>query len=82
MKHREVEMQQQLEQEREKLQQLQAEKEVAIAAACVRAYDSFEGFESHDEEINNKTSSACYGKWKTTSIESKRCIVPTSPSSF
>ena len=65
MKQREVEMQQQLEQERAKLQQLQAEKEVAIAAARVRAYDSFEGFENHHEEINNKTSSACYRKPKT-----------------
>ncbi|XP_054600468.2 uncharacterized protein [Nothobranchius furzeri] len=51
-------MQQQLEQERAKLQLLQAEKEVAIAAARVRAYDSFEDFESHNDEIKNKTSSA------------------------
>ncbi|XP_070412225.1 uncharacterized protein [Nothobranchius furzeri] len=58
MKQREVKMQQQLEQERAKLQLLQAEKEVAIAAARVRAYDSFEDFESHNEEIENKTSSA------------------------
>ena len=54
IKQREVEMQ--LEQERAKLQQLQAEKEVAIAAAHVRAYDSIEGFENHNKEINNKTS--------------------------
>ncbi len=65
MKQREEEMQQQLEQERAKLQQLQAEKEVAIAAARVRAYNSFEGFESQNEEINNKTNSACYRKLKT-----------------
>lgn len=65
MKQREVEMQQQLEQERAKLQQLQAEKEVAIAAARVRAYDSLEDSENQNEEINNKTSSACYGKLKT-----------------
>lgn len=55
MKQREVEMQQQLE---------QAEKEVAIAAR-VRAYDSFEGFESHNEEINTQISSACFIKLKT-----------------
>ncbi|KAL6475780.1 hypothetical protein MHYP_G00168200 [Metynnis hypsauchen] len=54
IKQREVEIQQQLEQERAKLQQLQATKEVAIAAARVRAYDSFE------EEIDNRTSSAHY----------------------
>lgn len=65
MKQREVEMQQQLEQERAKLQQLQAEKEVAIAAARVRACDSFEGFESHNEEINTQISSACFIKLKT-----------------
>lgn len=65
MKQREVEMQQQLEQERAKLQQLQAEKDVAIAAARVRAYDSFEGFENHNEEVNNKTNPACYRKLKT-----------------
>lgn len=59
MKQKEVEMQQQLEQERAKLQQLQAAKDVAIAAARVRAYDDFEGFENHDEEID-KTNSACY----------------------
>ena len=47
-------MQQQLEQERAKLQQLQAEKEIAVAAARVKAYDGFEGFESHTKEINNK----------------------------
>lgn len=67
MKLREVEMQQKLEQERAKLQQLQAEKEVAIAAARVRAYDSFEGFGDHNEEINNKTNFACYRKLKTES---------------
>ncbi|XP_026101642.1 uncharacterized protein LOC113072978 [Carassius auratus] len=60
MKQKEWEMQQQLEQERSKLQQLQAAKDVAIAAARVRAYDNFEGFENHDEEINDQTNSACY----------------------
>lgn len=54
------EMKQQLEQERAKLQQLQAAKEVTIAAAHVRAYDSFEGFACHNEEIHDRTSSACY----------------------
>lgn len=62
MKQKELEMQQQLEQERTKLQQLQAAKDVAIAAARVRAYDNFEGFENHDEEINDQTNSACYRK--------------------
>ncbi|XP_042596033.1 uncharacterized protein LOC122139888 [Cyprinus carpio] len=62
IKQKELEMQQQLEQERTKLQQLQAAKDVAIAAARVRAYDNFEGFENHDEEINDQTNSACYRK--------------------
>lgn len=57
-KLREVEMQRQLEQERARLQQLQAEKEVAIAAARVKAYNGFDCFENHNEEINNKTSCA------------------------
>ena len=60
IKQREVEMRQQLEQERAKLHQLQATKEVAIAAARVRAYDSFEGFENHNEEIDDRASSAHY----------------------
>lgn len=62
MKQKDVEMQQQLEQGRTKLQQLQAAKDVAIAAARVRAYDYFEGFENHDEVINDTTNSACYRK--------------------
>lgn len=65
MKLREVEIQQQLEQERAKLQQLQAEKEVTIAAARVRAYDGFEGFENHDVEIKHRTSSALCRNPKT-----------------
>lgn len=42
------------------MQQLQAATDVAIAAARVRAYDDFERFENHDEEINDKLNSACY----------------------
>ena len=49
-----------MEQERAILQQLQTEKDVAIAAARVRAYDDLEGFENHDEAINDRTNSACY----------------------
>ncbi|XP_039463550.1 uncharacterized protein LOC120436748 isoform X2 [Oreochromis aureus] len=60
IKLKEVEMQQQLEQERAKLQQLQADKEVAIATARVKAYNSLEGFENHNREIDSKISSACY----------------------
>lgn len=60
MKQKEVKMQQQLEQERTKLQQLQAAKDIAIAAARMKAYDDFEGFENHDEEFNDKISPACY----------------------
>ncbi|XP_039907300.1 uncharacterized protein LOC120746094 [Simochromis diagramma] len=60
IKLKEVEMQQQLEQERAKLQQLQADKEVAIAIARVKAYNSLEGFENHNGEIDSKISSACY----------------------
>ncbi|CAI5640766.1 unnamed protein product, partial [Oreochromis niloticus] len=60
IKLKEVEMHQQLEQERAKLQQLQADKEVAIATARVKAYNSLEGFENHNGEIDSKISSACY----------------------
>ncbi|CAI5683011.1 unnamed protein product [Oreochromis niloticus] len=60
IKLKEVEMQQQLEQERAKLQQLQADKEVAIATARVKAYNSLEGFENHNGEVDSKISSACY----------------------
>lgn len=45
IKQREVEMQRQLKQE--KVQHFQAEKEVAIAAACVIAYASFADFEDY-----------------------------------
>ena len=42
------------------MQHLQAAKDVAIAAARVRAYDDFEGFENHDEEFNYRPSPACF----------------------
>ena len=60
IKQKEVEIHQQLGQERAKLQQLQAAKDVSIAAARVRAYNDFEGFDNYDEETNDKTNSACY----------------------
>lgn len=60
IKQKEVEMQQQLEEERAKLKQLKAAKDVDVAAARVKAYDNFEGFESHDDELNDKINSACY----------------------
>ncbi|KAJ8009571.1 hypothetical protein DPEC_G00090260 [Dallia pectoralis] len=47
-------MQQQVEEERAKLQQLQAAKDVAIAIARMRVYEDFDGFEDHDEESNDK----------------------------
>ncbi|KAJ8014563.1 hypothetical protein DPEC_G00041540 [Dallia pectoralis] len=50
-------MQEQFEEERDKLQQLQAAKDVAIAIARMRVYedfDGFDGFEDHDEESNDK----------------------------
>ncbi|XP_039679755.1 uncharacterized protein LOC120573907 [Perca fluviatilis] len=72
IKQKEVEMQQQLEQERAKLQQLQAAKDVAIAAARVRAYDDFEGFENHDEEINDRKETEPRLNPDATSFQSRQ----------
>ncbi|KAK7909491.1 hypothetical protein WMY93_014175 [Mugilogobius chulae] len=60
IKQREVEMQQQLEQERAKLQQLQTAKEVAIATARVKTYDSFDCFEDNNDDIDDKLSSVYF----------------------
>ncbi|XP_054653604.1 uncharacterized protein LOC129193043 isoform X1 [Dunckerocampus dactyliophorus] len=60
IRQKEVQMKQQLEEERAKLQQLQAEKEVAVAEARVRAYDDFEGFENQEEELSNNVNYACF----------------------
>lgn len=49
-------MQQQLEQETAKQQQSQVIKQVAIVTARVKAYDSFERFQNHNGEIDNKTN--------------------------
>ncbi|XP_043973047.1 uncharacterized protein LOC122831155 [Gambusia affinis] len=53
MKQKEVEMQQQLDQERAKLQRLKEEKEIAVAAARVRAYDEFERCVSNVKEVED-----------------------------
>ena len=60
MRQREVEMQQQLERERTKLQQLQTERDIAVAAARVRAYDDNEGLDRLKEERNYNFSSASH----------------------
>ncbi|XP_023197668.1 uncharacterized protein LOC111610010 [Xiphophorus maculatus] len=56
IKQKEVEMQQQLDQERAKLQRLKEEKEIAVAAARVRAYDEFERSENNVEDTNYRTN--------------------------
>ncbi len=43
IKQREIEMQQRLEEERKRLHLLQVEKEVKVAAACVKVYNDLEG---------------------------------------
>ncbi|XP_035985253.1 uncharacterized protein LOC118558808 [Fundulus heteroclitus] len=53
IRQKEVEMQQQLDQERAKLQQLKEEKEIAVAAARVRAYDECEHGVKNVEEIKD-----------------------------
>ncbi|KAG1968718.1 nek6 [Pimephales promelas] len=55
IKQKEVEMKLKLEEEKTRLQQLQADNEVKVAAARVRAYNNFDGAESFEEETDQKT---------------------------
>lgn len=74
IKQKEVEMQQHLEEGRAKLKQLKAAKDVAVAVAHMKTYDNFEGFESHDDELNEKIHSTCYRR------ESEAGLNPEAPS--
>ncbi|XP_068074145.1 uncharacterized protein [Danio rerio] len=54
IKQREVEMQLKLEEERKRLHQLQVDKEVKVAAACVKVYNDLEGItQCGDKEIDS-----------------------------
>ena len=55
IKQKEVEIKLKLDEEKIRLQQLQADNEVKVAAARLRAYNHFEGFEGFEEETDHKT---------------------------
>jgi len=55
IKQKEAEIKLKLELEKTRLQQLQADNEVKVAAARVRAYNNFDVLESFEEETDQKT---------------------------
>lgn len=60
IKQREMEMHLKLEEERKRLQQLQVNKEVKVAAARVKVYNNLKGIiEGGDEEIDPRTHIGC-----------------------
>ncbi len=68
IKQKEAKIKQKLELEKTRLQQLQADNEVKVAAARVRAYNNFDVLESFEEETDQKTQNGWQDAWLRTPL--------------